>query len=322
MIEIRSPGLGAMVQDLGRPGLRAIGVGSCGAMDARALRIANGMLGNPEGAAAVEFTLGGFDVEAREEVDICLAGAEAGVTLDGRPLPRWWVQTLRTGQRLRAGHSRSGMRIYLALGGGLDLPAVLGSRSTDLKGGFGGLEGRLLRPGDRLGAVVPRRSDRVHGFGLSPRAWPELWSSQDPVLRFVPGAEWGDYDAGNQALFLGTRWTISPDSNRIGYRLTGPAIVPRERRELLSHGILPGTIQLPPSGQPVVQFADANTAGGYPTLGVVIEADLPVLAQVPLGGTVRFARVSVPEAQAALREQAARISAVVRCTSVIREVPT
>ncbi|MBT9386182.1 biotin-dependent carboxyltransferase family protein [Pseudooceanicola sp. CBS1P-1] len=319
MIRIHSPGLGASVQDLGRSGWRAIGVGSAGAMDARALRIANALLSNPETAAGIEFTLGGFEIEAETDCDICLAGPEAQVTVDGQRQPRWWVRTLRRGQRLRAGHARDGMRIYLAVGGGLDLPEVMGARATDLKGGFGGLEGRMLRAGDRLKALRPRLGASELGFGPSPRAFPDLWDAPQTPLRFIPGAEWDDHDADSQALFTGTDWTLSPQSNRIGYRLDGPVMTPRIRRELLSHGILPGTIQLPPSGQPVIQMLDANTAGGYPKLGAVIAADLPRLAQAPLGRALRFAPCSPAEARAAKAEEARMIDTLRRCTAPFRE---
>lgn len=317
MIRILTPGLGATVQDLGRSGLANIGVGRSGAMDRRALRVANALLGNAEEAAGFEITLGGFSCEALEPVTIALAGADTGATLDGRPLPRWWARTLLPGQELRMGHSRTGMRGYIAVSGGLDVPEVLGSRATDAKGGFGGYDGRALKTGDILTTAAEVTGSRALDFGLSPRAWPDLWAdgSGETEVRFVPAMEWADHDDETRALFCATGWTIEPASNRIGYRLDGPEMVPTIRRELLSHGILPGTIQLPPSGRPVIQMLDANTVGGYPKLGVVIDADLPLLAQATLGSTLRFREISAAEARAARRGEDDLISAVRRATS-------
>ncbi|WP_319498487.1 biotin-dependent carboxyltransferase family protein [uncultured Cohaesibacter sp.] len=312
MIEILSPGLLATIQDLGRSGLGSLGVGRSGAMDSLALDVANAMLGNDATAAAIEITLGGFECRIMEPVDICLAGADCKATLDGKPLPRWWVQTLQQGQILKMGFSTSGMRSILAFRGGLDVPCVLGSRSTDLKGGFGGLEGRALIRGDRLTALA--KSDPAHSlaFGLGPKHWPTLFDiPASPLpLRFIPAAEWGNYDSDNQALFISSSWTISKDSNRIGYRLEGSEIKPKQHLELLSHGILPGTIQLPASGKPVIQLADANTAGGYPKLGVVIADDLPLLAQARLGSSVRFVACTLEQAKEVRQHRLKMIEAI------------
>lgn len=274
-------------------------------MDAQALAIGNAALGNPPDAAAMEFTLGGFEIEAHSDITICLTGAPSDAEVDGQPIFRWWVQTVLKGQRLKAGRCHSGMRVYLCVRGGIDVPLVLGSRSTDLKGHFGGVDGRLLKSGDRLNIGVSRDASIPTRLGISPRGFPELWRdlNETPTLRFVPANEWDDLDATNQAALLRSDWQITPESNRIGYRLSGPELQAKTPREMLSHGILPGTIQLPPSGQPVVQLMDANTAGGYPKLGKIIDADLPVLAQVPLGKPVRFQSCTVEEAMAAREVQ-------------------
>ena len=305
MIEIITPGLFSSVQDAGRFGYRSAGVGSCGVMDARALSIGNAALGNEPGAAAIEFTFGGFEIEAQADIDICLAGAQVEAQLNGQPFSRWWVQTMLKGQRLKAGQCRSGMRVYLCVLGGIDVPDVLGSKSTDLKGQFGGVGGSLLKAGDRLRVGASPQGRRPVSIGISPRGFPALWRNlaDTPRLRFIPAKEWDDLDAANQSGFLASDWQIRPDSNRVGYRFSGPRLRPKTQREMLSHGILPGTIQLPPSGQPVVQLKDANTAGGYPKLGKIIDPDLHILAQIPLGKTVRFELCTVQEAIAARDEQ-------------------
>ena len=314
MIEIVNPGPLASIQDLGRTGLRSIGVGSSGAMDARALRIANRMIGNDDAAAGIEFTYGDFEIRFSESVDIAISGAAAEMFIDDVAIPRWWAQTVHAGQCLKAGFSESGMRIYLSVGGGIDVPVVMGACATDLKGGFGGLDGRMLQAGDRLKARRPRLGAEITGFGLSKAHHPGLFADgpQERVVRFVPAAEWDDYDDANQRLFMETDWTVSYDSNRNGSRLEGPQLVPMHQRELLSHGILPGTIQLPPSGQPVVQLQEANTCGGYPKLGALIAADLHRFAQVPLGETVRFKAVTLDEARAADAVEEHRIRAIAR----------
>lgn len=314
MIRILKAGPLASVQDLGRHGYRSLGVGTAGAMDLRALRVVNALLGNPAEAAVIEFTLGGFAVEAMDDVDIAVGGASADLKVDGSHIGTWWTQTLRQGQRLTAGHSASGMRIYLGVGGGIDVPLLMGARATDLKGGFGGLEGRTLRDGDTLATRAPSPDRPSPGFGLSFNAYPDLFSlfaSEEP-LRFVPAAEWEDYDAETQACFIESDWKITADSNRVGYRLAGPSLEATERRELLSHGILPGTIQLPHGGAPVVQMREANTCGGYPKLGVVIEADLHRLAQVPLGRTIRFVPCTLADGREAAQAQAAELAAIAR----------
>lgn len=306
MIEILSPGVMASVQDVGRRALRNLGVGSVGAMDARALAIANLLVGNEPDAAGLEFALGGFSVRFHADTVFALTGADAGARLDGEPVPAWWVRRARAGQTLMAGMAGRGMRSIFAVCGGIAVPELMGSRSTDLKGGFGGHEGRLLQAGDRLEtgpAEQPAMGER--GFGLAAGRLGLLPPHGEAEIRFLPAAEWQVHGPAIQERFLSSAWKLLPDSNRMGYRLSGPELRRETPLELLSHGIIPGTIQLPPAGQPVIQLNDANTCGGYPKLGVVIEADLAVLAQVRLGDHIRFRAVDRAEALAALAERAA-----------------
>lgn len=300
-IEILRPGLLSTIQDAGRTGYRAIGVGVSGVMDDMAFRIANLMAGNSEELAVIEVTLGGIELRFTEETTFAITGADAGFTLDGEPLPVWWCATARAGQVLRAASPRTGVRSYIAFAGGIDVPVVLGARATDLKAGFGGYEGRCLAAGDRLavsGSATYRKPFGLSAvrFGLDPASACD--ENGATVLRMIPAAEWGDYASDTQALFLSTAWRIDPASNRVGVRLNGPELHPVQARELLSHGILPGTVQLPPSGTPIVQMLDANTMGGYPKPGVVIGPDLRRLAQTRLGGLVRFEAISHEEALA------------------------
>ena len=314
MIEIVSAGVMASVQDLGRPGWRNLGVGSSGAMDAFALRIGNMMVGNPQDLAGIEFTLGGFRLRFQRDAVFALTGADAGATLDGVPVPEWWVRHARAGQVLSAQMAGRGMRSYLAVAGGIDVAPVMSSRATDLKGGFGGLEGRALQAGDLL-PVAEAEPPRIGpcGFGLD-EARLNLLPEAEPEIRFIPAKEWDIHGPALQERFLTSAWVLQPDSNRMGYRLSGPEMRRGEPLELLSHGILPGTIQLPPGGQPVIQLNDANTCGGYPKLGVVVEADLTALAQLRLGARLRFRAVTRDEALAA---RAARETFITRLATRI-----
>lgn len=293
MIEILSPGILASVQDMGRRGYRDLGVGVAGAMDAEALRIGNMLVGNDDTLAGIEFTLGGFAVRFTADTVFALTGADTGARLDGEPVPTWWVRRARAGQELRAGMAERGMRTMLCLAGGIDVPAVLGARATDLKAAFGGHEGRALRAGDRLslGAAEPPAIP-LRGFGLDATRLGLLTPrNAETVLRFLPAAEWSLISQAAREGLMAQSWTLRSDSNRMGYRFDGAALSFERSFELLSHGILPGTIQLPPDGVPVIQCNDANTCGGYPKLGVVIEADLPRLAQLRLGTALRFEAV-------------------------------
>lgn len=315
MMEIVRPGIQATVQDLGRSGFRKYGVGLSGAMDPFSLEVANHLLGNEPNAAAIECTLGGIEIRFHADTAIALAGADASATLDDVPLPAWWASPVRAGQLLRTGMLAHGMRFYIAVRNGIDVREMMRSRSTDLKGRFGGQDGRVLRQDDRLPAPAPQRGEGLRrGFGLSPRAIGALddYRRKEAIIRFLPAAEWGDLDERSLDLFLATGWTVDPESNRMGYRLSGPALKLVRRVEMLSHGILPGTIQLPPSGLPIIQLNDANTCGGYPKLGVVIAADMHRLGQTRLRGTIRFVPVTREEAIDALRAHKALLQGIAR----------
>ena len=310
MIEIIQPGIFSSIQDLGRKGFRSIGVGQSGAMDAMALRIANILVANSEDAAGIETTLGGFELCFDADCRFAVTGADAEVALDDQVLSAWSPITARAGQVLRIGWPDSGMRNYIAFAGGIDVPVLMGSRATDLKGGFGGHEGRALRQGDRLNLLAASQDHCGLPFGIAARKTESAGDSTVTTVRMIPAAEWNQYSPETQQSFLSAKWLLDPVSNRVGFRLNGPMLPSQTSRDLLSHGILPGTVQLPPSGQPVVQMMDANTCGGYPKLGVVIAADLGRLAQTRLGDAVHFVLVSQEDALQALRERENLLSAV------------
>ena len=299
MIELLRAGPLATVQDLGRHGWRDRGLSVCGALDDVALSWGNLLVGYPLGAAGVEFTLGPATLHFEADSCIALTGTDTDARLDGQPLRAWWRHRVRAGQTLQIAAPRERMRSYLAVAGGIDVPVALGSRSTDLKAGFGGLAGRALRDGDRLPlgthAALPTRS-----VGLRPPEW-------TPDVRVLPGPEHDDFTPEAQQAFWQAGWRVTPQSNRMGYRLDGPALQRTSSNDLPSHGVLPGVVQVPPSGQPIVLLADAQTTGGYPKIGVVIRADLWKLAQLRLGGTLRFVHCTPDDAVAALRAQRRRL---------------
>jgi biotin-dependent carboxylase-like uncharacterized protein len=283
------------VQDLGRTAWRDRGISRCGALDDLALVQANLLVGNEAGAAGLEFTLG--PARLRFHADGCFAvtGTDADAMLDGRLVRPGWRQAVRAGQTLQLAAPREQMRTVLAVTGGIDVPLALGSRSTDLKAGFGGLDGRALRDGDTL-PWHPPAAPPTRRVGLRPPPW-------DATVRVLPGPEHGEFSAAARAAFWSTDWTLTPQSNRMGFRFAGPVLERVATGDLPSHGVLPGVIQVPPAGQPIVLMADAQTTGGYPKIGVVIAADLWKLAQLRLGAALRFVPCTRDEAVAALRER-------------------
>jgi 5-oxoprolinase (ATP-hydrolysing) subunit C len=305
MIEIiTTPGL-ASVQDLGRDGQYFQGLGRAGAMDPLALRLGNLMLGNPQGAAGIEVQMTPFALRFLADQTFALTGAETGATLDGQPLCAPWAMTAKAGQVLSLGPVRQGCRAYIALQGGLDVPEILGARSTQLREGFGGHEGRWLRAGDQLQAVAVSAAPLLpaRGFGLTPPGVALPAREGDAVLlRVLPAAEYTDFTPDARRAFEAETFRVSRQFNRAGYRLEGPDLALHAGRELRSHGVVPGVVQVPPGGQAIIQLADAATMGGYPKIGTVIGADLWRIGQAAAGAALRFRCVSLSEALAAEAE--------------------
>lgn len=306
MIEIIRPGAQASVQDLGRTGFRRFGVGRSGAADGLALEVGNRLLGNDANAAGIEFTLGRAALRFDADMRVALTGAECNANLDGLPVWSWHAFNVRKGEVLTLPAARGGTRTYLCVSGGIDVPLVMQSRSTDLKSGYGGFEGRVLREGDRLPVARTGLDADNDWLGVAAPAWALPVNRVDDAwaIRMLPGPEYDDFEPAAQSALWQADWTITPQSNRMGLRLQGPTLARRPERsaDLLSHGVVPGVMQVPPGGQPIALMSDAQTTGGYPKIGVVIGADLWRLAQVPLGASVRFVRVTLAEAAAAQAE--------------------
>jgi biotin-dependent carboxylase-like uncharacterized protein len=294
-ISLRRPGLLTTVQDLGRPGHGRFGVSPSGAMDPVALRVANRLVGNHEGAPALEITAVGPEVEFLGDATFALAGANLSPSLNGVPLEVWRSYPAGRGDVLSFGARRQGARCYLALDGGLECPAVFGSTATDLESGIGGIDGGPLRAGQCLSAGTARGPSRAAALPAILRAYASPFE-----LRFLPEAS-SPPDEKVVRAFAAAAYRIAPRSNRMGYRLDGPALG-RGGGGMLSEPVPPGAIQLPPDGQPILLMADRPTVGGYPRLGAVIAADAPKAGQLWLGHEVRFRPVHLDEARAALAQ--------------------
>ena len=297
VVEVLDPGLLTTVQDGGRGGYRRIGVSRAGPMDVRAHAVANGAVGNPPEVAALECTVAGPALAFLAPVRFALAGADLGAVLERADLGTWPVPPgasvlARPGNVLRFTGRRSGCRGYVALRGGIAVPAVLGSRATDLHSAFGGFEGRSLVAGDRL-AVSPAPPE-----GGSPGESAPACHATTATVRVVPGPQADCFDTQTLGRFLSSAWRVGSTSDRVGCRLEGEPLRHLGPAEIPSDGMVPGSIQVPPDGRPIVMAADGPTTGGYPKVATVVTADLPVLAQlVPGEGTVRFEAVRVEDVQ-------------------------
>jgi KipI family sensor histidine kinase inhibitor len=280
---VRKAGMFTTVQDTGRAGHRSLGVPSGGAADPIALRLANLLVGNDENAAAVEFTLVGPELFFERETVIALGGAEFAGMPRGRPF------RIPAGKSLNLGAATTGCRGYLAVAGGIDVAPVLGSRSTYVRGGFGGFEGRVLRDGDVLRVPVTAREFPDH-WQIDPRILPRY--SDRAVVRVIAGPHAPEFDSPLDV----HDYTVTPYADRMGLRLAGQPLLRRDPGELLSSPVVPGVVQVPPDGQPIVLLADAQTIGGYPQIAHVITVDLPLLAQLRPGEAVRFREVTLAEA--------------------------
>jgi antagonist of KipI len=280
---VQRAGMFTTVQDLGRRGYRAVGVPLCGAMDAFALRLVNLLVGNPANKAALEYTMVGPELVFERDTLVAAGGGDFGA------LPLWQPTVVKAGELLKFTASRNLCRGYLAVAGGFAVEPVLGSRSTYVRAGFGGFQGRALGDGDRLPAPhCPRRP--IGHWHIDERILPAY--SAAPEVRVVRGAQEEEFGG---ALF-GAEFKVSPQSDRMGVRLAGPPLVRAGGAELVSATVVPGTIQVPPDGQPIVLMADAQTIGGYPQVAHVISVDLPLIAQLRPGDTVRFREVTLGEA--------------------------
>ncbi|WP_037317716.1 biotin-dependent carboxyltransferase family protein [Amycolatopsis orientalis] len=278
-IEVVHPGVFATVQDLGRPGLAAIGVGRSGAADRGSLRLANRLVGNPEGHAALEVVLGGLVLRFSAPATVAVTGAPCSITVSGRAAGPCSPIAVGPGDELVLGMAARGLRCYVAVRGGIAVPAVLGARATDTLG-------KLGPPALSAGMTLPvgHRVLDHPGVDLAPRAA----LPDEPVLRVTPGPRVSWFVPGTLSTLVSSPFTATADVDRVGVRLEGPELARAREGELPPEAAVPGALQIPPSGQPILFLADHPVTGGYPVLAVVDEADLDLAAQIRPGQRVRF----------------------------------
>lgn len=298
------PGMLTTVQDLGRWGAQSNGVPVAGPMDEYSHRLANRLVGNPSSAAALEVTLMGPELQTNADVICAVAGATFTLTVGSAAVPMHAVFALRLGATLKFGARAAGARAYLAVRGGFDLPTVFDSRATSLISRMGPFGGRALKAGDVL-PIAPNAMLTPPGASAEPDMVPLSLPAGGATLRVVVGPQERFFTARAFGTLFGSRYVITPASNRMGYRLDGPGLEHAGRADgvsdLLSDATPIGSLQVPASGQPILLMADRQTTGGYPKIGVVIGADLPLAGQLAPGDWIQFAPCTRAAAVEALR---------------------
>jgi antagonist of KipI len=320
-ITVLKPGLLTTLQDRGRYGCAMLGVGRAGAMDDVAMRLANALVGNSVDAAVLEITLIGPRLRFDEDATIALTGADFPARIDDTHAAMWQPIAVEAGAVLDCGAARHGSRAYLAIAGGFVVEPTLGSVSTDVNARLGGFDGRALREGDVLvvgngaspelgattsssgmrGTALAGRTRNAHSKGsretwsLDPRPWFD--ADGETPIRLIRGAHFEALNPASRAALFDAEFRIDKDSNRVGFRLDGPALALAAPLELVSEPLVAGTLQLPPGGQPIALMVEHPTIGGYPRIGQIVTVDLPRLAQRRPGDPVRFAEIDLDAAQ-------------------------
>lgn len=293
------------VQDKGRIGYQDMGFSVAGAMDSYAFALANLLLDNPENAAMLEITLIGAEIEFTQDNCFAVTGAAMPVQLNGTPVERNRAYAAKRGDVLSftIGYPTAGCRAYLAFAGGLDVPEIMGSRSTYLKGKLGGVDGRKLRTGDQIAFVQPKPTlPNLEKREIS-LDWGAVYGGKQTEIRVVPGPQDDYFTAGGLHTFLNSSYTVTPDFDRMGARLDGPEIEKSGSSDIISDGIAFGAVQVPASGKPIIMLADRQSIGGYPKIANVITVDLPKVVQRQVGDQIKFITVSVEEAQQLLAQR-------------------
>lgn len=309
MIVVLAPGFLTTVQDEGRRGFRAFGMPWAGAMDRYALAAANLLAGNPPGAGVLEMTMTGGSFRFEEAAYVALCGADMGAALEGAMAGNWVAFPVPSGETLSFGSAARGCRAYLAVRGGIDVPVVLGSRSTYMRAGVGGFGGRALAGGDTLcigpapatGQLPPRR------FLPGPLVPP---CGGEVRLRVLVGPQEDMFSPDGIATFFSSPYTVTDRNDRMGYRLEGPAVRHKGGADIITDALPPGAVQVPGNSMPIVMMADCQTSGGYAKIGTVIGPDLRLLAQSRSGDTVHFIRCPEEEAVSALRGERAAYTVI------------
>lgn len=305
-IKVIKPGFLTTIQDLGRFGYQKFGMPVAGAMDEYALRIANLLVGNTEEEACLEITLVGPTLEFLDECVIALTGGDLRAQINGEDLPLWQACYIQKGDKLHFGGVKSGCRAYLAVAGGLEIPAIMGSKSTYLRGQIGGVEGRALWEGDEISfpalsaetlEVVNRKVPRDYQYDFS----------SSIIVRVVLGPQEDAFTLNEIKKFLEGKYQVTNNSDRMGYRLDGPRIHHKKSPDIISDGIAKGSVQIPGDGLPIVMMSDRQTTGGYTKIATIITPDFPKIAQAKPGDTIQFQAVSIEEAHEVYRQYETKI---------------
>jgi biotin-dependent carboxylase-like uncharacterized protein len=309
-LKVLTPGLHTTVQDLGRLGWQALGVPVSGALDDFSLRLGNALVGNPPGTAALEILHSGPSFEvAADTVRVAVGGIGAALAIDGergRVVAAWHSASLVRGEVFQIVLRRESVCAYLAVEGGMAVPPVLGSASTYPRAGLGGFEGRSLRQGDLVPLAVERASDRPEQRLPAP-----LPATADQPIHVILGPQQEYFTEEALATLLDAEFRISASADRMGMRLDGPRLCHRDGWDIVSDAIATGAIQVPGSGQPILLLADHQTTGGYPKIATVISADLPAVGRRRPGDTIRFAAVTIAEAEQLARDQEHRLASLI-----------
>ena len=304
-LNIIHPGLQTTIQDGGRAGNLRWGISRGGAADSFAMALGNLLLGNPPDHPGLEVALTGPEIEFTRGLSIAVTGAHFDLRLNHEAVGNDQVITVRAGDRLRFGPLRSGARAYIALAADIQLPILFHSQSTHVIAGFGGLHGRPLQGGDQ----IPLQHCRIEPPRTLPAAYRLDYSSR-PLLRVVPGLEAQYFSAETLARFYRGGFTVSPQSNRMGIRLQGDPLSVEGLPEQVSSALCPGTVQVPPNGQPIISFVEGQTIGGYPRIAHVISADLHRLGQLVAGARLDFEVVDRASAHRTLAGKARLLAAL------------
>lgn len=315
-LKIIQPGMLSTIQDRGRYGFQRYGMPTAGAMDIFALRAANALLGNDDNAACIEATVLGPRIEFLANTQVAITGANVFPRVDKEPIPMWQAVPVSSGSRLEFRSPKDGMRAYLAVGGGIEVPQIMGSRATYVKAAIGGVDGRPIRAGDILNATASNAKPGVKARAMPADKIPEYGTNHE--LRVVLGPQSDAFTQAGIATFLGSTYTVSINSDRMGYRLEGEPVEHADGADVISDGTPLGTIQVPGDGQPIILLADRGTTGGYTKIATVISTDLSKVAQAMPGHTVTFASVSVEAAQAAYRAQEDLLESIRSCAPPAR----
>ena len=300
-ITILNPGMLTSVQDLGRIGYQQFGVSVSGVMDPRSASIANILVGNDEGEAVLECTMMGPHIRFDAPNIIAITGGDLGATLDGQRIDTYRAIPVNAGQTLRFTMLRTGCRAFVAFAGGLDIPVVMGSRSTNMKAKIGGYQGRKLQKDDVIGFRAPKTD--LKNLGLRHTS-PEFMPRAEYKLRIVLGPQDDAFTERGITTFLSSVYTLTPEFDRMGCRLDGELIEHVKSGDIISDGIAFGAVQVPSAGKPIIMLADRQTTGGYAKIGTIATVDIPKLVQRPPGSRVRFEPVTVQQAQELLRAEA------------------